>query len=184
MSGTLWIDPCVGYLLVTAYAVFFGWAAYLKGSNIRAFTAMLGHYRLLPKVMTPIAALVVLLCEAIIAVLLLLPSTRSLAAIMGAGLCLLYSVAIGINLQRGRRDLDCGCLGPLKRRPISGWMVWRNLALAATLLIICLPWSSRALDGVDLLTIAAGALALALLYATVDSLMANSLRAQPVRTTP
>lgn len=184
MSGTLWLDPCVGYLLVTAYAVFFGWAALLKGSNIRTFNAVLGHYQLLPKVMTPIAALLVLLCEATIAVLLLLAPARAMAAIMGAGLCLLYSLAIGINLRRGRRDLDCGCLGPLKRRPISEWMLWRNLALAATLLITCLPWSSRALEGVDLLTIAVGALALALLYATVDSLMAIMLRAQPVRTTP
>ena len=184
MSGTLWLDPCVGYLLVTAYAVFFAWAAFLKGSHIRAFTAVLGHYHLLPKVMTPIAAHLVLLCEATIAVLLLLAPTRALAAIMGAGLCLLYSLAIGINLKRGRRDLDCGCLGPLKRRPISGWMLWRNLALAATLLMTCLPWSSRSLDGIDLLTIGAGALGLALLYVTVDSLMAIILRAQPMRTTP
>src|SRR5450432_4015855 len=171
MNGALWLDPCAGYLLVTAYAVFFGWAAYLKGSNIRAFSAVLGHYHLLPKVLTPTAAFLVLLCEATIAVLLLIPPTRALAAIMGAGLCLLYSLAIGINLKRKRRDLDCGCLGPSKRRPISGWMLWRNLALAATLLIICLPWSPRALDGIDMLTIAAGAMGLALLYATVDSLM-------------
>jgi Methylamine utilisation protein MauE len=183
MSGTLWLDPGVGYLLVTAYAAFFGWAAFLKGSNIRAFTEVLGHYRLLPKLMAPIAALLVLLCEAAIAVLLLLPHTRAIAAIMGAGLCLLYSLAIGINLKRGRRNLDCGCSGPLKDRPISGWMLWRNLALAATLLIICLPWSSRALNGVDLITIGAGALGLALLYRTADSLMAIILRAQPARTT-
>jgi hypothetical protein len=181
MSSTRWLDPCLGYLLVTAYAVFFAWAAFLKARNIGAFTAVLGNYRLLPKVATPIASFLVLLCEATTAVLLLAPPTRAMAAIMGAGLCLLYSLAIGINLKRGRRDLDCGCLGPMKRRPISGWMVWRNLALAATLLIICLPWSSRALGGIDLLTIAAGALALALLYATVDSLMAVILRTQPAR---
>jgi hypothetical protein len=184
MSGGLWLDPCAGYLLVTVYAVLFGWAAFLKGGDIRAFTGVLGHYHLLPTVITPVAALLVLMFEAAIAVLLLLPPARTQAALMGAGLCLLYSLAIGINLKRGRRDLDCGCLGPLKRRPISGWMVWRNLALAATLLIVCLPWSSRALGSIDLLTIAAGAVALALLYATVDSLMAIHLRAQPVRTPP
>ena len=184
MSGTLKLDPCVGYLLVAAYALLFAWAAYLKLRNMRAFTAVLDHYRLVPRGLLPIAAHLVPLGEAAIAVFLLLPRDRASAAIMGSGMCLLYALAIGINLKRGRRDLDCGCLGPLKRRPISRWMLWRNLALASTLLIICLPWSSRALNGIDLLTIGAGAVGIAMLYVTLDSLMAIILRAESIPAIP
>lgn len=184
MSGALKLDPCIGYLLMSAYALLFAWAAYLKLRDLRAFTAVLDHYELVPPVLLPVAARLVPLCEAAIAMLLLLPHNRASAAIMGSGMCLLYAVAIGVNLRRGRRDLDCGCLGALKRRPISGWMFWRNLALAAALLIICSPWSSRALNGIDLLTIGAGAVGIALLYVTLDSLMAIILRAESIPATP
>lgn len=182
MNGMLRLDPCVGYLLVSTFAVFFAWAAYLKQSDIRAFTAVVGRYQLMPRVMVPFGARFAVLCEAATAALLLIPQTRAPAAIFGAAFCLLYTTAIGINLGRGRRDLDCGCSGPSERRPISAWMMPRNLALSAALLVICLPWSPRPLNGVDLLTIGAGALCAALLYVILDSLMAINLRVNPMRT--
>lgn len=171
MNEALRLDPCIGLLLAIAYAAFFGWSAQLKLRDVRAFSAVVARYQLLPQSFAPSAAYLLALCEAAIALSLLLPQSRAPAAVAGCGLCLLYAAAIGINLGRGRRELDCGCSGPLHRRPIAPWMVWRNLGLAAVLPAICLPWSSRTLTGVDLLSVAGGAVAVALIYAAWDSLM-------------
>jgi len=62
------------------------------------------------------------------------------ASAAGAALLLAYAAAIAINLQRGRRDLACGCGGPHERRPIAAWMVWGNLLLAGLLGAVLLPW--------------------------------------------
>ena len=40
------------------------------------------------------------------------------AAAAAALLLALYAGAIGVNLARGRRDIDCGCGGPASRQPI------------------------------------------------------------------
>lgn len=41
----------------------------------------------------------------------------------------IYSVAIGVNLLRGRREISCGCGGVAGDQPISRWLVLRNLLL-------------------------------------------------------
>ena len=66
------------------------------------------------------------------------PSALALAArrargalVAAAALLAAYGAAIGVNLARGRRHIDCGCVGPAARRPIGGWLVARNGVLAA-----------------------------------------------------
>jgi methylamine dehydrogenase accessory protein MauD len=67
------------------------------------------------------------------------------------GLLIAYAAALGVNLIRGRRELDCGCGMSGNRRPIAAWMVWRNLFVALALGIAVLPWAARPLDAADLL---------------------------------
>jgi hypothetical protein len=63
--------------------------------------------------------------------------------------------------------------GPNAAQPIHGGLVARNVALAATSLMIVLPASDRTLGWLDGVTITAGVLAAAALYAAMDRLLAN-----------
>ncbi|WP_289141256.1 MauE/DoxX family redox-associated membrane protein [uncultured Brevibacillus sp.] len=54
---------------------------------------------------------------------------QQIGAVLGGLLLILYSVAIAINLLRGRRDISCGCGGVAGNHPISWLLVLRNLLL-------------------------------------------------------
>jgi hypothetical protein len=89
--------------------------------------------------------------------------------VVGAALLLVYAGAIGVNLLRGRRDIDCGCT--LQHRPIGGWMIFRNGLLAALLLTLAWPVSNRPLGWPDMATITATLLVMTLLYVSADLLL-------------
>jgi hypothetical protein len=75
--------------------------------------------------------------------------------------------------MRGRRYIDCGCaLGT--RQPLSVWLVWRNLGLAAAAALVgLLPSVSRPLFWIDAVSIPAAIIVLAALYAATNVLIAN-----------
>ena len=164
------IDPAVGTLLAGAFALLFASAALHKLRDLRQFAATFHAYQVLPQLCARLAWLVPLL-ELTVAAGMLASASRRGASAAGAALLLIYACAMGINLARGRRDLDCGCGAAEERRPIAVWMVWRNLALAALLLLMLLPWGARALQAADSLTIGAGTAVAALLYMSLDRLL-------------
>ena len=172
-DGDSMIDPAVGALLAGAFALLFASAAFHKMLDLGRFTAAFRAYELVPPALSGVALLVPLI-ELVIAAALLAKRSRSPAALAGAALLLTYAVAIGVNLGRGRRDLDCGCGGPRERRPIGPWMVWRNVALAALLAALLLPWAPRPLGAADALTIGAGTAVAALLYMCVEVLLGRA----------
>jgi Methylamine utilisation protein MauE len=174
------IDPAIGALLAGALALLFVSAALHKLRSLAQFAAALRAYRVLPQALAGFAWLVPLL-ELTIGAGLLARSSRPGACVAGAALLVVYAAAIAVNLQRGRRDLACGCGGPNERRPIAPWMVWRNLLLAALLGALLLPWSARPLDAADGLTIGAGTAVAALLYMSLERLLAGALRAALLR---
>jgi hypothetical protein len=167
------IDPAVGALLAAAFALLFASAALHKLLDPGRFAAAFRAYEVVPPALAGVALLVPLL-ELAIAAALLAARSRNGAVAAGAALLLAYAVAIAINLGRGRRDLDCGCGGPRERRPIGAWMVWRNIALAALLGALLLPWTRRPLGTADALTIGAGTAVAALLYMSVDVLLGRA----------
>lgn len=164
------IDPALGNLLAAAFALLFASAAIHKLRDLAGFADAFAAYELLPAGAARLAWLLPLL-ELAVAAGVLLGATRAAASAAGGALLLVYAAAIGVNLQRGRRDLACGCGGPLERRPIASWMVWRNLALAALLAALLLPWAPRSLETADLLTVGAGTAVVALLYMSLDRLL-------------
>src|SRR5262249_43406760 len=88
----------------------------------------------------------------------------------------LYAGAIAINLARGRRDIDCGCAGPAARRPISGWLVARNLVLAGIALAGCAPLAPRLLGWIDGFAVVAPTAPLAPCWTASDRLLALAPR--------
>ncbi len=71
-------------------------------------------------------------------------------------------------MLRGRRHIDCGCLGPAARRPIDGGLLLRNGLLIALAICAAIPATSRALVWLDAATVIGGVAVLAITYAAFE----------------
>ena len=172
----LFSDPVAVYAARGAIALLFAMAAVSKARNFSIFRATLLDYELVPKPMLGVVATMVLGLEIAIAVLVWLPSFAPIAMLAAATLLLTYASAIGINLLRGRRDIDCGCTGPAVRQSLSAWLILRNLGLASVAVIgINLP-AARALQLVDIIVAVVVVMVSSIIYAAANQLMANSPR--------
>jgi Methylamine utilisation protein MauE len=178
------LDPVFGGLIAISFAVLFASAAAHKWRNLRSFEEAFAAYALLPQIPRRHLGWLVPLCETAVAAGLLAAATRSAAALTGALLLLVYAGAIALNLQRGRRDIACGCGGPDQRRAIAGWMAWRNLLLALLLGITIWPWSDRALNWMDASTVAFGLAAAIVVYLCIDRLGQVAARARALQGSP
>ncbi|MGE0625649.1 MAG: MauE/DoxX family redox-associated membrane protein [Pseudomonadales bacterium] len=162
-------------LLIFAAGLFAS-AALHKVRTFAEFTGFVSGYRLLPEGLVRLGSGVIVAAElaAIPAALGLIPGLAQLPAL----LLLAYAGAMGVNLLRGRNDIDCGCGGtPM---PISWAAVVRNLVLAAAFgWAAALPGNAFSLfsgfSGAPMLamTVLGFALCLGLLYAVFNQLEAN-----------
>jgi methylamine utilization protein MauE len=168
------VDPAVSAIVALGVALLFGAAALHKLADWRRFRLALPGFRLAPAWLVSALAPLLVALECATAVMLPFAGTRRAGALLAAALLACYALAIGINLLRGRTSIDCGCLGAGHRQRIGGWMVIRNLVLAAAALAAALPTTGRALTSFDLVTIAGAVLALAALYAAQDALQRNT----------
>ena len=164
------MDPVVVWILRLSLALLLGAAALHKLRDPSAFTRTLRDYRILPAVLAPSAVPAVVAVEALLAAMLLLPFTATAAGLSTAGLLGLYSAAIATNLARGRRFIDCGCLGPGARQPLSGWLLVRNGVLMLAGALLALPVGARPLTWVDGVSIAGAVAVLALLFHATNAL--------------
>lgn len=171
-SRMLPLDPAAALALAACFALLFVTAGAHKLRDRARFQGALAAYGLLPAASLGAVAVLLPVVELACGAALLVPGSRSGAALIGAGLLITYAAAMGINLTRGRRDLDCGCLGFGRGQTISGALLWRNGLLATALLGLALLGSgSRALGLLDSLTVAGATTAAALLYASADALL-------------
>jgi len=170
------VDPAIAVLIIACTAVLFAAAAVHKLRDLRRFAEIFSAYGLLPLPAAMRLSRIVPVLEAAVAAGLLLDATRTPAAYVGIGMLLAYAAAIGVNLMRGRRDLACGCGGPDDRRPIAGWMVWRNMLIATLLILPVLPWSPRPLVATDGVTIGFGTATCVLVYLCLDRLLGRTGR--------
>jgi hypothetical protein len=168
------MDPVVDATLRAALALLFGAAAMHKLRDLRRFRATLADYQLVPLRFVPLVALGLAGIEAIAAATLVATPARRATALAAAALLLVYGAAIGINLVRGRRHIDCGCAGPAASRPLSGWLVARNVLLAALALAGTAPLQPRPLLWIDGFTVVAASVVLAALYASFDRMLADA----------
>src|SRR5262249_4609965 len=90
------------------------------------------------------------------------------------GLLAIFTGAIMLNLARGRREIDCGCFGPMMRQRLSGWLVVRNIALAMMVATANANPELRTLLPLDYVTIVSGGLAVVILYIVMNYLLANA----------
>lgn len=176
------LDPVVGTIACGSCAALFAVAGAHKLRARSEFAATLAGYRVLPARLLPAASFLVPTLELLIASALLMPGARALASLSGAALLVVYAAAMGLNLLRGRQQLDCGCLGPRGGGVISRALVWRNTLMACALAVAGnLRWNGRREYWLDASTVLAAVCALALLYSTVNGLFALATRQHPQR---
>lgn len=138
-------DPVLHWAVRGGLAAMFASAAVHKLRDVASFAATIRSYRVLPAAASATAAVVLPIAEFATAIALVVRFSPYAVA-NALALLALYSAAIALNLARGRRDIDCGCLGPGHRQPLSEWLLVRNAtaAIAATVLLAPVetrPWS-------------------------------------------
>ncbi|HVS75649.1 MAG TPA: MauE/DoxX family redox-associated membrane protein [Steroidobacteraceae bacterium] len=176
------IDPVVGATVCGSFALLFAVAGAHKLSARAAFEETLAGYRLLPAALAGPASLFLPALECLIAAALLVPGSRGPAALAGSALLAGYAAAMGINLLRGRRQLDCGCLGPRGGGMISGALVLRNGLMALALAVTGVGhWSPHPMGWLDIGTVLGAVCAAALLYAAANGLIQSAGRLRPER---
>ena len=167
------MDPAIDLVMRAGLALLFGAAAVHKLRDRARFRATVVAYRLLPASLAAPASLAIVAGEMAVATALVLPPARAAGYAGAAALAAIYAAALGVNLLRGRRDLDCGCLGAGGRDAISWWLVGRNLVLVVLSLAGTTPTTARPLGWLDAVT-GTGLLGFAVLaWIAVDGLVAN-----------
>lgn len=86
-------------------------------------------YQVLPDNLVGKFAKIDVALEIIIGVGLLTLHFNSLFLTMSAFLIAVYTIAIGINLFKGRTDIDCGCGGIVGESKISYKLIVRNITI-------------------------------------------------------
>ena len=170
------MDPVLAHVCRGVLALVFLSAAAHKLRAPRDFLATLRGYGLVPDRVAPAVAALLVGAEVSIGAGLFAAATQRAAALGATALLALYGASIAINLLRGRRDIDCGCGGPAARQPLSGWLVLRNVCLAAMGIAALTPSSGRPLGALDGFTIAAAVAVLYLQYLASNLLLAYQPR--------
>lgn len=169
------IDPALTGTACATLALIFLASAWGKARHPRWFAGALREYRIVPGAALWPVALAVPALEAVAALGLLAAPVRPYAAGLALALLAVFSGALGLNLARGRRDIDCGCWGPAARPgALSGWLLARNAALAVAAAALLVPPEGRDLVWIDFLTIGLGTVALLCVFGAIDRLIAQA----------
>ena len=166
-------DPAVNLIAALILSYVLVLAGLHKCRAPAEFAATLANYKILPENLTRQGVYLIPVAEIMTGVALLIPATAQLAAFSAGALLCIYIAAIGINLLRGRRNIDCGCGGPAQKQSISEWMIVRNALLV---LLACIAGSQaepRTLLWFDWLIIIPAAVMGCLFYNIINQLLVN-----------
>jgi uncharacterized membrane protein YphA (DoxX/SURF4 family) len=127
------IDPSIALAARLLGALVFAAAVAGKMKHRHELAGVVANYRLLPEPLAAPVAWMIVGLECLAVLLLVsgvgLVAGAALAIVLLAG----FALAMGINLARGRREIDCGCFQSGLRQRLSMALVARNVLLAALL---------------------------------------------------
>jgi len=141
-------------------------AAYGKLRHWIPFQGVVANYRLLPDAMVAPAAYLIPPVELLLGATLLRGLAFPWPELSAAALLLLFALAMGINLRRGRRYIDCGCFQSALKQTLSWALVMRNVVLALLMGVALLSKDPPH----DLLALVNGYLAGAVLFIILQTL--------------
>lgn len=137
------IDPLIVLALRLFLAILFATAAISKLAHRETFAAVIENYRILPPAMVRPFAAALPVVEVLLALMLVTPVPLWIPATVAVTLLAAFTVAMAVNVLRGRRFIDCGCFRSDLRQELSWWMVGRNLVMICGALLLFLPRSAR-----------------------------------------
>ncbi|ATE58620.1 MauE/DoxX family redox-associated membrane protein [Thauera sinica] len=167
------LDPVLARACGAALAVILLLGAWQKLRDVAVFEASVELYRLLPEALVPAFARVFPVLEAIAGTALLFDGTRAAGLAVGALVLGAATLAVAINVARGRTGIDCGCGGAEGHTRLSWALVVRNAVLLALLGAGAQAGAERSLVWIDYLSVAGGTLMLLALHAAANQLLAN-----------
>lgn len=166
-------DPVIHQAAALVPAYVFILAGLHKCRAPREFALTLENYRVLPGWLNRQCVYLIPVAEIMTGVALALPPTARPAAWSATILLGAYTAAIGVNLRRGRRDMDCGCSGPRQKQTLDEWMLVRNGLLLLLAFIAACQAQPRPLLWLDWTVVFLAAAAGSLCYNIVNQLLAN-----------
>ena len=131
--------PEVAIAIRTLVALVFLTASLGKMRHWVIFQGVIANYRLLPDASVGPVADLLPPVEALVGILLLLGLASPWPEAGAAVLLLIFAAAMGINLSRGRRDIDCGCFQSALKQTLSWTLVMRNAVLVLLLCVAVVP---------------------------------------------
>lgn len=153
-------------------AVIFALAAFHAMREWAVFGGIVEQYRIAPRRLALIAARILPPLELVAAAALVMPITSGAGAVLGFCLMVLFTVAITVNLARGRVSIDCGC-GGASGQKLSTGLVVRNLVVMFGLVVAWVAPPEGVIDGVTMIGVMGASLALIALYFAANQLMTN-----------
>ncbi len=141
-------------------------ASFGKMRHWAVFQGVVANYRLLPDALVAPFAYLLPPFEMLLGAALLFGLLSPWTELAAAALLLVFAAAIGLNLKRGRRHIDCGCFQSALKQSLSWTLVVRNVVLALLLGIALL--TSR--GAADLALTMNGLLAGCVLFVILQSL--------------
>jgi hypothetical protein len=101
--------------------------------DLTEFKGFVSDYRLLPEFLVAPVAYGLTALEITLVILCLVPAGREIALFLALFLLSIYSVAIAVNLRRGRVQIECGCGGAAQK--LGGHLLVRNAVLGIVALV-------------------------------------------------
>ncbi|OUR83804.1 hypothetical protein A9Q75_04055 [Colwellia psychrerythraea] len=114
------------------------------------------------------------LIEVTLALVLVIPSTRAIAAMLAIVILMSYLLLMAYQIVQGKKNLDCGCMGPAGQINISGSLLLRN-GIFSVLALLCLAPGNNFFTSAMVMTIIIS-LVMILLNLTFEQLIVNAQR--------
>ena len=127
------VDPSIALAGRLLGALIFAAAVAGKIRHRRELAGVVANYRLLPEPLAASAAWMIVALESLVVLSLVSGVRLAAGATLAIVLLTGFALAMGINLARGRHEIDCGCFQSGLRQRLSVALVARNLLLAALL---------------------------------------------------
>ena len=127
------VDPAIAVAGRLLGALVFATAVAGKIRHRHELAGVVANYRLLPERLAAAAAWMIVGLECLAVAALVSGAWLAAGAALAMVLLVGFALAMGINLARGRREIDCGCFQSGLRQRLSAALVVRNLLLATVL---------------------------------------------------
>jgi hypothetical protein len=179
------IDPLLLQIISLGFALLFFIAAAHKLGSRDHFRASFEAYEIVPASLSGLVTKIIPPLELLLGIgwlfFGLFAIEFKLVTLISIGLLASYTLAIAVNLKRGRNYIDCGCSfsssnasnADTGSQQISLGLLYRNGLLIVMAIVCTIPASDRSLQLIDIFGLVFSVATLILLYGAFNQLLQN-----------